>query len=158
MKKQAAILFLFSLILFIACSGTSAEHKILHEAADVHNEALKIRKEMDSNIEKLQSLRGSIQVQAEALSDEELKFVKSVEVLEKRLEYWNENHVEVPGFEHDGHDHSGHDHNHDHSHDHSHAPKYQLPASDMLIIQKEFRDSILAIKGKLESLLLNAPQ
>lgn len=154
MKKYNLFLgVVFSLFIY-ACGGSSEEHKILHEAADIHVEALQIKKEMEPDLQSLESTVNSIQVQGRELSSEEIKFIKEYEVLQSRLKYWNDNHIEVPGFEHEGHDHSGHDHNHDHSH----APKFQFPASDLLIIQKEFRDSINAIKGKMEVLLRNAPK
>lgn len=153
MLKQLGLITL--LLSIIACSGESEEHKILHKASDIHVEALKIKKELEPDLEKLRQISNRIQIQGRALSAEELRFTKSVAALESRLAYWEENHVEVPGFEHEGHDHSGHDHS---GHDHSHAPKFQLPASDILIIQKEFRDSIIAIKGKIGAILSKAPQ
>ena len=146
---------LVSIVGFIACSGESEEHKILHEAADLHVEALKIKKELTGDLEQLRQLKNGIQVQGRALTEEEVKFTKAVNLLENRLAYWEENHVEVPGFEHGEHDHSGHDHS---GHDHNHGPKFQLPPDDMLIIQKEFKDSIVVIKRSLESLLQNVPK
>lgn len=144
------------LLLFVACGGGSEEDRLLHEAADIHVEALKIKKEMEPNLEELRQISNSIQIQGKALSLEEKKFTDAVNGLERRLQYWEENHIEVPGFEHGEHDHSGHDHHHDHSHDHGNS--FQLPASDMLIIQKEFKDSIEAIKSSLELMLTNAPK
>ncbi len=143
----------FLLITFFSCgSGDTKEHKILHNAFDIHMEALKVKKELEPSLEELRQLNNSIQVQGRELSAREINFSKAISVIENRLNYWEENHVEVPGFEHEGHDHSGHNHSHDHK------PQFQLPASDILIIQKEFRDSILSIKSKVGALLLNAPK
>lgn len=155
MKIQNLIASLFSLFFFISCGTNSEEHKILHEAFDVHLEALEIKKEMEPDLQQLRHFNNSIQVQGKALSNEEMNFTKSISSLESRLRNWEENHVEVPGFEHEGHDHSGHDHS---GHDHSHTPKLQIPASDILIIQKEFKDSILAIKGTVGTLLSKVPE
>lgn len=136
-------------LLLLGCGG-SAEDKLLHEAADIHMEALKVKKEMAAELEQLRQINNKIQVQGKALSQEELNFAKSVSSLESSLKYWEDNHIEVPGFDHGEHDHSGHDH--------SHGGEFHLPASDILIIQKEFRDSILSIKSRLGALLLHAPK
>jgi len=146
LKACCFVLFLW------ACGGGSAEDKLLHEAADIHMEALKVKDEMTPELEQLRQLSNGINVQGRALNEEEMNFTKAVANLESRLKYWEDNHVEVPGFDHGEHDHSAH------NHDHSHGGEFHLPASDILIIQKEFRDSILAIKGKLGVLLSQAPK
>lgn len=152
MKKINQLLIVLSLAFLVSCGGGSEEDKILHQAADVHMEAIKIKKEMEPALKQLRQLNNNVQVQGRALTAEELAFTKAVSALESRLKYWEDNHLEVPGFDHGEHDHSGHDHNHDH------GAKLHLPASDILIIQKEFRDSINAIKGKLGVVLSNAPR
>ncbi len=154
MKILRQTLFALLSVLMLSCGGDSAEDKILHKAADVHMEALKIKSEMESGLEQMRQAHNSIQVQGRALTSEEMVFTKEVSSLEARLKYWNDNHIEVPGFEHGEHDHSGHDHNHDHSH----GNNFQLPASDMLIIQKEFKDSIKAIQGRLDVVLSKMPK
>ena len=148
--KQIPVFIILAIVL--SCGGETEEHKTLHHASEIHLEAMKIKKEMEPDLDQLRQLSNSIQIQGRALTPEEINFTKAVSTLERRLEFWEENHVEVPGFEHEGHDHSGH------NHDHNHAPEFQFPASDLLIIQKEFRDSIIAIKGKLGSLLQQAPK
>jgi hypothetical protein len=150
MKTLNQIFLTFLFLSIFACGGESTEHKILHQASDIHLEALKIKKELEPNLEQLRQLNNSIQIQGRALTPEEIKFAKEVNALESRLSHWEENHVDVPGFEEEGHDHSGHDHDH--------APAFQFPAGDMLIIQKEFKDSIVRIKEKVGTLLLNAPK
>jgi hypothetical protein len=150
MKILNQIFTVFLLLSILSCGGETAEHKILHQASEVHQEALKVKKELEPNLEQLRQLSNGIQIQGRALTSEEISFTNAVALVESRLNYWEENHVDVPGFEEDGHDHSGHDHDH--------APSFQFPASDMLIIQKEFRDSIVRIKQKVGTLLLKAPQ
>ena len=153
MKKITWFIYTYVVLILLACGG-SEEDKLLHEAADIHMEAIKIQKEMEPELEQLRQMSNSIQIQGKELTQEEITFTKEVTSLERRLQYWEENHIEVPGFEHGEHDHSGHNHNHDHSH----GTEFHLPASDILIIQKEFRDSIKAIKGRLGVLLQQAPK
>ena len=59
----------------------------------------------------------------------------------------------MPGLEHnhDHHDHAGHYHDHDHSH----AAPLDVSGEDMLIIHKEFRDTLLSIQVRLEKLGAN---
>lgn len=141
-------LLIASVLLLCACGG-SAEHKTLHEAADIHMEAFKIKKELDPKIEQLVQISNGILVQGRELTPKEIKFTKDVELLSVQFQYWDKNHLEVPGFEHEGHDHSGHDH----EHNHDHSTPFNLPADDILIIQKEFRDSIIRMQQKTDYLL-----
>ena len=145
MKKIALILF--TALSFLLSCGESAEHKLLHEAHDIHMEAFKIKQAVEPQLEQLVQRSNSIQIQGRALTEEEIKFTESVNTLVQQLEFWKENHLEVPGFEHEEHDHSAHDH------DHEHGSSFNLPASDMLLLQKEFRDSIVAIQQRVNSLL-----
>ncbi len=62
--------------------------------------------------------------------------------LQARLKEWNDNIIEVPGFEH----HHHHGHSHDHNHSHS---QLELTPDDMLIVQKEFLDSIQSIQRRI---------
>ncbi len=155
MKSLQQLFTSLAFLVLLSCGGTSAEDKILHQAADLHNEAMQIKKEINPTLEELRQLKNGIQVQGRELTSAEINFTKKVERLESSLQYWEENHIEVPGFEHHDHDHSGHDHSHDHSHG---STGYQLPASDLLIIQQEFRDSINSIKHRLKYLLDHAPK
>ncbi len=140
--------FLFAVCLFFSC-GENAEDKILHEAHNIHLEAFKIKQAVSPQIEQLLQRSSGLQIQGRALTEDEIKFTTQVNNLAKKFEYWKENHLEVPGFEHEGHDHS----DHDHAHDHNHASGFNFPASDMLILQKEFRDSILVIQRQAQLLL-----
>jgi hypothetical protein len=139
--------FILTVLLF-SC-GQDSEDKILHQAHDVHLEAFKIKQSVKPQIEQLLQRSNSIQVQGRSLTEEEIKFTDEVNNLSQKFSYWEENHLEVPGFGHEGHDHSGHDH--DHSHDHS--PAFNLPASDVLLLQKEFKDSIVAVQQQVQLLL-----
>lgn len=152
------------LICFAAsCNSVSEEdQKLLKEAAEVHQKAVDIEQQVTPKLDALVQQKNQINIQGRALTTEETEFVKKVESLESSYAYWQENHVEVPGFEHShgheehaGHDHDGEDHDHDHAghdHDHGHGATLEVSASDMLIIQKEFMDSILSIQQRVEKL------
>lgn len=145
LKRLFLLLFVLS---FLSCGG-DADDQILHQAHEVHMEAFKIKQSIQPQIEQLIQRSNSIQVQGKALSEAEIKFTDRVNNLSEKFKYWGENHLEVPGFDHEGHDHSGHNHDHDHNH----APAFNLPASDILLLQKEFRDSIIVLQQITEHLL-----
>ena len=153
MKSSIQCLIAACLLFLMACGGESKEHKILHQAADIHMEAVKIKKDLEPKLEELRQRSNSIQIQGRALTPEEIAFTDAVSTLEGRVQFWDENHVEVPGFDHDDHGHA--EHNHDHSHDH--GPALNLPAEDILLIQQELQDSIKAIFATAELLLQKNP-
>lgn len=129
------------------CGGTSeADQKLLQEAADIHQEAVKIEQQVRPKLDELVQQKNSINIQGRTLAPEEIAFVTKVEGIESSYAYWEENHIEVPGFEHDHSAHEGHDH------DHSHGSELKVSAADMLLIQKEFKDSILSIQQRVEQL------
>jgi ABC-type Zn2+ transport system substrate-binding protein/surface adhesin len=107
----------------------------MEEAFNIHEQAMQVAKETKDLL---------------ASTDQNKTGVSSIR---ERLERWEDDLVEVPGFEHEhehSHDHD-HDHGHDHDHDHSHSTLDLLPA-DMLAVQKEFLDSIRVIKSDLARL------
>ena len=129
--RLLSLIFCLALLQF-SC-GDAAPDPLLEEAFTVHEEAVKHSKEVKYLLEQLPA--DSTQVVS----------------LKKRFDTWKENQIEVPGFEH-SHDHD-HDHDHgDHDHDHDHGPGLELTPEDMLLVQKEMRDSILVIKAAAEAL------
>ena len=112
--------------IFYSCDKPSDEAAFLEKAHEIHMEATAIQKEV------------SKQLQTVAVEGNNLNSIK------KRLQNWNKNLVEVPGFEH-AHDHS------DHDHDHDHGSKFEATPEDMLNIQQEFLDSIQVIQKDLEA-------
>jgi ABC-type nickel/cobalt efflux system permease component RcnA len=127
-------LFLSIVLLFAyACTTTSEDDKLMEEAFNIHEQAMQIAKETKDLL---------------ASTDQNQTGLSSIR---ERLERWEDDLVEVPGFEHE-HEHShDHDHGHGHDHDHSHSTLDLLPA-DMLAVQKEFLDSIRVIKSDLARL------
>ncbi len=146
------------LCLLIACgnsnsnSATAAQQDddktLLAEAAKIHQEAMDIALAIAPRLAALRQVKNGINVQGRALTDDEMDLVKYIEQIEASHKYWQENLVEVPG--HDHHHHGAEGHNH--SHDHSHSSGPQLSATQMLTAQKEIRDSIVSIQGRIEEL------
>ncbi|MBX2814652.1 MAG: hypothetical protein KTR24_01585 [Saprospiraceae bacterium] len=137
------------IVLLLAC-GSDPDHDILHQASDIHNEAVKIEGEIKDQIESLSRLKAMLE-KKEGLLPEDSSMIQRIRDIERSHQWWQDNHVEVPGFGHDGHDHSGHDHS-GHDHDHDHGPQLEVTASDMLLLQKEFRDSILSVRDRVNAL------
>ena len=72
-------------------------------------------------------------IQGRALTEEEIKFTREVELLELSLDYWQENHLEVPQNEQLK----------------KNDSEIIFSAKDILMIQKEFNDSIVALRARL---------
>ena len=147
-------LFKYSLLLlFFAYACGTHEHaeddKVLKEAAKIHLDAIAIEKTVKPKLDELIQRKNQLAVQGRELTLEEQNFIAKIDNLQASYNFWEENHVEVPGAEHD-HDHH-HDHGHDHHH-HDHSPQLEVLPADMLIIQKEFRDSILSIQQRIKQL------
>ncbi len=110
------------------CSDSTKKDPTLEKAFQVHQQSLKTAKEARELLEKIPA------------KDE------SVSRIQSRLENWNENLIEVPGFEHE-HNHEDGDHHH-HHHGGS-RPTMDLSPEDMLAVQQQLLDTILAIKKEL---------
>lgn len=139
-------LFLAVMITSLAACGSSQKDKdILEEAWKVHTEAMEIEQNIKPQLEELAQLKNSINVQGRALTPEEIKLIEQIEAIENSYAYWETHHLEVPGHEHDHQDHAHHDHNH--------GAKLELSPQDMLSVQREFRDSIISIRERVEATL-----
>ena len=116
---------LISIVIFsCACSNSNSdeENALLQEANKIHLEAMAVEKEVNK--------------QLKALDQDTF----NLDPIKERLKNWDENLIEVPGFEHD----------HDHDHDHDHGKALEVLPEDMLIIQQEFLDSIRAIRKDVD--------
>ena len=122
MRNITIPLFSIFLIIASACATASEEDQLMQKAFNLHQEAIQVAKEAKDLL---------------SSSDQPSEDLQSIR---NRLGSWEDNLIEVPGYEH------GHDHNHDH--DHSHSTIELLPA-DMLAVQQEFLDSIRVIKNDL---------
>lgn len=108
-----------------ACKHNHPVSESLKQAFEIQNEALKIASEVDSLVL--------------TLSDDSLK---SSILLAKHD--WLKQKIGIEALE-----------SHDHSkcnHDHSHESEVSISDEDMILVQKEWRDSIILIKNKIEAI------
>ncbi|MEL6123098.1 MAG: hypothetical protein AAFQ02_08015 [Bacteroidota bacterium] len=117
--------YLFTLMLSIVFIGwgckEAAKDPMLIEAFDIHKESVDIAAE---TVELWEKLPASDSMRS---------------TFDARLQNWGDNLIEVPGF-HYHHDGLGHHHG---------RPQLELTPEDALLIQKEFRDSILSIRQSI---------
>jgi len=127
-------LFLIAILIF-SCSPNYDE--ILKEATEVYKQSLEIEQEILPKFEELEQASNSINIQGRALTEEEIKFTRDVELLGLRLNYWKENHIEVPKAD---------------SLQNQNRSTVKFSAKDILLIQKEFNDSIIAIRARVNTI------
>lgn len=147
MRWIAIVIIFLSLT---ACNSAKKENPALKEAAETHEQAIQIEKQVAPQLEELIQIKNSINIQGRALTQEEQTLVQEIENIEASYTYWEENHVEVPGYEYD-HDHEGHEHEHG-------KAKLELTPEDMIQVQREFRDSIVSIQQRVDVALQKAKQ
>ena len=133
-----------SVITILSACGDKQKDKDLKKAFDFHQEAIKIRKTAMDRMTELQANTDSLFL---ATYSDELKAIADA------LKEWDEQLVEVPGFEHDHshHDHSGHDHDHDHDHHHNHSEQ-ELTPQQHLEVQEHLLDEIKGLAQKLKNI------
>jgi len=113
------------LVFICGCSESSKKDPTIEKAFQIHKQSLATAKEARELLEKIPA------------EDD------SVSSIQSRMENWNENLIEVPGFEHE-HDHEDVDHHH-----HVSRPTMDLSPEEMLAVQQQLLDTILAIKNEL---------
>ena len=153
-NKLSHFTIISGVFIIIACNSAKKENPVLKEAAQTHEQALQLEKQVAPQLAELTQVKNSINVQGRALTPEEQALVQEIEVIERSYGYWEENHVEVPGYAH-AHDHDDEAHSHE---GHDHGAKLELTPEDMLTVQREFRDSIVAIQRRVDSVLQKAKQ
>ena len=89
--------------LFVACGDKKKLSEDLQQAFKLHQEAVNIRNQMADQLAELAANSDSLFVKT---------YRKDLDSISRSLKTWDEQLVEVPGFEEE-HDHSGHDHHHD---------------------------------------------
>jgi len=128
------------LLLVVACGGEEKKPEELQKAFALHEEAVKIRQEAKDQLGTLTAISDSVFIAANQ---------ENLNALAASLEEWDEQLVEVPGFEEE-HDHSGHDHaGHDHHH-HDSGP--ELTPKEHLEVQQHLLDEIKALAAKLNQI------
>lgn len=151
---------IFAVVLLLsACNGgkNAKDEPILAEARKIHNEAIKIHKEVMTDLKEVKKIKADSEAKLKDLDekakDEKAKLedlIKQCDAQQTAMGEWMANIQEVPakeGEEHDHHDHEGHDHNHDHK------PAPQVSATEMLAYQKEMKKNIEKLQQDVKALL-----
>jgi hypothetical protein len=123
-------------IILTACTGAKNENQY-EESAGVHNEAIKLGKEVESKFRQIEQY-----IATETPSD---AFLDSINSIKEDYLIWTGNLIEVPGNEHDHHDHAGHDH-----HDHDHGSSTNLTPEQMLTVQTELKNQIQELNKRIQ--------
>ncbi len=138
---QLLMLMLGITALLSACGDTKQKNEDLQQAFELHTEAVKIRQMTEDQMTQLQANKDSLFVAT---------YTKDLQSISQSLEAWDEQLVEVPGFEHD-HDHSDHDHS-DHDHHHHHDEQQDLTPKQHLEVQQHLLQEIQAIAEKINTI------
>jgi len=148
--KSFFIFFSFAIIMASCNNGASSTNvdPLLQQAFDYHVEAMNIEKILKEKLDAIHSKKNSIQIQGRALTEGEMNFLDEANRTTSIYEIWQNNRVEVPGFEHE-HDHSSHE-GHDHHH---HGNDVKLTPQQMKEVQEESLRNIKDILKKAEGVL-----
>ncbi|WP_299537191.1 hypothetical protein [Ulvibacterium sp.] len=139
-RCKLLVLFLGILALSTACGDKKQANEDLQQAFELHKEAVKIRQMMQDQMTQLKANMDSLFVETHS---------KDLNSISSALEAWDEQLVEVPGFEEE-HDHSGHDHDHDHDHHHDNHP--ELTPKQHLEVQQHLLEEIKEIAVKIDDI------
>ncbi|MEL6974352.1 MAG: hypothetical protein AAGL29_03050 [Bacteroidota bacterium] len=134
------------MISLLSACGEKKKDENLIQAFKLHEEAVQIRQTTKDQIAKLEAITDSVFV---ATYSNELNSISSA------LQEWDEQLIEVPGFEeehdHSHHDHSGHDHDHDHEHNHSDSGQ-ELTPKQHLEVQQHLLEEIKDLAEKINTI------
>ena len=130
------LVVMLGLIVFLAaCGGKEKTNEDLKEAFKLHQEAVKIRQMTEEQLEKLIANSDSLFTAT---------YKSDLDSIGQSLKAWDEQLVEVPGFEEE-HDHSGHDHHH-----HDEGP--ELNPQQHLEVQQYLLKEIKAIADNINQI------
>lgn len=139
-KCCAHVFFTLGLIaLAVACGGKKEPNEDLQQAFKLHQEAVNIHNQADQQLAELMTNGDSLFIEANQ---------KDLDSISRSLKAWNEQLVEVPGFE-EAHDHSGHDHS---GHDHHHDKQPELTPQQHLQVQQHLLQEIRAIEKRINQI------
>lgn len=139
-NRCAQVFFTLSLMaLAVACGGKKEPNEDLQQAFKLHQEAVNIYNQAGEQLAKLMANGDSLFIKANQ---------QDLDSISRSLKAWNEQLVEVPGFE-EAHDHSGHDHS---GHDHHHAKQPELTPQQHLQVQQHLLQEIRAIEKRIDQI------
>jgi ABC-type nickel/cobalt efflux system permease component RcnA len=132
---QQAILIFGSMVLMISCGVKEKPNEELQQAFRLHQEAVKIRNQVEENLKILNANEDSLFINV---------YRSKLDSIRLSLITWDEQLVEVPGFEEE-HDHSGHDHHH-------HDDPPELSSEQHLEVQQFLLDEIRRIEKDINQI------
>ncbi len=140
-------ILILGIVALSSCGDKMKNNKDLRQAFEFHQEAVKVRQTAKEKMAQLQAIQDSLFL---ATHGEDLQTIS------RSLNAWDEQLVEVPGFEeehdHSDHDHSDHDHSdHDHHH-HHHDEAPELTPEQHLGVQQHLLNEIKAIVERIDNL------
>lgn len=140
--RKLRILILGILVLSFACSDKKQMSEDLQQAFELHKEAIEIRQMTQDQVDHLKANTDSLFVKM---------YIKDLQSISRSLVAWDEQLVEVPGFEEE-HDHSGHNHS-GHDHDHHHRDAHpELTPKQHLEVQQHLLEEIKAIAIQIDNI------
>lgn len=138
--------FLGSILFLFSCSTSkNVDNQVLEEAFNIHSESTSIENGLLSKIEDLNQIKNQINIQGRALTEDEILITEKIDKTLASHKFWKDNLPTVPGFEEH--------HKHDGPCTHKHGNELELLPEDWVNVQREFKDSILAIKNRVEETL-----
>ena len=129
-KRILTTLLLLAIIM--ACSHDKKPDENLQQAFKIHEDAVGLRNQIADKLENLNSIEDSLFVAA---------YKKNLDSINGALETWDEQLVEVPGFE-ESHDHEGHDHHH-------HDEQSDMTSEQHLQVQQHLFQEIQTIEKSI---------
>ena len=146
-KTFQYVVLLLGMISILSACGEKEKDPNLIQAFEFHKQAMEVRQNAQEQISKLQANTDSLFVAT---------YSSELSTLSDALKEWDEQVVEVPGFEeehdHSHHDHSGHDHDHDHDHHHHNHSEQELTPEQHLEVQQHLLTEIKELAEKLNSI------
>ncbi len=126
-------------LLMIACGQQKEPDENLQQAFKIHEEAVELRNKVAVKLQELGTIEDSLFVSTQK---------NHLDSLTEALDNWDEQLVEVPGFEEE-HDHEGHNHE---GNDHHHDEQPKLTSKQHLEVQQHLFREIQAIEKSINQI------
>lgn len=129
------LFFMVLLVTSMVACGDKKQHEDLQQAFKLHQDAINIREQIADQITKLVTNQDSLFAAT---------YKTDLDAISLSLKTWDEQLVEVPGFEEE-HDHSGHDHHHHHT-------ETELTPGQHLELQQHLLQEIQTIEARIKEI------
>lgn len=138
---KPVFLLVISVLTLAFC--TPKKNPQLQEAAQIHNEAIAMHKEVTALVENAKTLLPGLKAKRDS-EDAVARpafdtAIAAIEQADKKLDLWMDDVVEVPGNE-------AHNEHNAHEHEHNHAAPPDVTPQQMLEIQRETKKTLESIR------------